>query len=315
MTEIIYEQETETQHNGHREFFFPPPFVQQDVPEGMSHEAFVAMIQPPFLVAIPDWVPDEDLPEEDGLPLETKWHVLQMFLLITLMEFFWRARTDIFVGGNMFIYFRAEDALGGERQRSRGPDFFLVKGCDGRRERRTWKLWEEQGRTPNIIIELVSDSTKGVDEHEKFNIYQDIFQTPEYILYYPNTEEIVGWRLHGGVYTRIATDDRGWWWSEELELWLGVWRGSSLHPVYATWLRFFHPDGQLVLTETEYEAQIRQQAEEQARHEAQARQQAEEQARKAEEQARESERQMQAIQAELERLRATMAQQKTTADE
>ena len=48
-----------------------------------------------------------DLPEEDGVPLESDWHRLEMTLLIELVTCHPRAAKTISVGGNMFIYFDA----------------------------------------------------------------------------------------------------------------------------------------------------------------------------------------------------------------
>src|SRR5258707_11341283 len=56
------------------------------------------------------------LPKEDGVPLETPWHLYAMTLLIEVLSYFWRARDDFFVGGDMFVYYsvqhvRKEDFL------------------------------------------------------------------------------------------------------------------------------------------------------------------------------------------------------------
>ena len=94
-----------------------------------------------------------ELPTEDGVPLESNWHRIEMNLLIDSIHYHWRQRSDYFAGGNMFIYFSAEQV----RNRDyRGPDFFVVTGVDGSRERGAWIVWEENGRYPNVIIEPVS---------------------------------------------------------------------------------------------------------------------------------------------------------------
>jgi Uma2 family endonuclease len=58
---------------------------------------------------IPDF-PNIDLPSEDGEPLETNWHRLQINLLVDIVKEHWRGRTDYFAGGNMFIYYSLEQA-------------------------------------------------------------------------------------------------------------------------------------------------------------------------------------------------------------
>ncbi len=136
----------------------------------------------------------EDLPYEDGIPLESNWHRLQMNLLIEVLGIAWYERTGFFVGGNMFIYYspyklRNEDV--------HGPDFFVVIGedVDKHRSRLSWVMWHENYRLPNYILELVSPSTRHMDEVVKKQRYQDMLRTPEYVLYYPQQRRIVGWRL------------------------------------------------------------------------------------------------------------------------
>ena len=120
-------------------------------------------------IAQEDWpaveFPDiSDLPTEDGVPLESPWHRDQINLLIDSLISAWGERDNYFVGGNMFIYFSKEQA----RNRDyRGPDFFVVKNVDGKLERGSWIVWDEGGRYPNVIIELLSPSTAELDKTVK----------------------------------------------------------------------------------------------------------------------------------------------------
>ncbi len=192
-----------------------------------------------------------DLPYEDGIPLETNWHREQMNLLIETLCLHWHDRPDFFAGGNMFIYdspnrLKTEDV--------HGPDFFVVKGVRQDRQRLSWVVWEEQNRTPDLIMELVSASTRREDEGRKKERYQTMLRTPEYILYYPDKQRLVGWKLVGGTYQPMAKDARGWLWSNELELWLGTWQGFSKNAEYNTWVRLFDADNRMLLTGIEMAA-------------------------------------------------------------
>lgn len=60
----------------------------------------------------------------------------------------------------MFIYYSSKQAKNND---FRGPDFFAVLNVDGNRSRQGWVVWEEEGRYPDVIIELMSPSTKNVD--------------------------------------------------------------------------------------------------------------------------------------------------------
>jgi len=215
-----------------------------------------------------------DLPAEDGIPMESNWHRIEMNLLIDSVHAHWRDRNDYFAGGNMFIYF----SLGQVRRKDyRGPDFFVVKDVDGARDRESWVVWREDGRYPDVIVELASPSTIAVDLAVKKELYERTFHTAEYFCYDPANHQLVGWHLVEDEYVELPPNERGWLWSRQLNLGLGNWEGE-FQRIRATWLRFYTPDDQLVLTLAEAEAQ-RAEAEAQRANEAVRR--AEEEARRA----------------------------------
>jgi len=246
-----------------------------------------------------------DLPSEDGIPLETNWHRIEMNLLIASVHWHWRDRRDYFAGGNMFIYF----SLAQVRNKDyRGPDFFVVKDTDGDKNRDSWVVWNEDGQYPDVIVELASASTIGTDLGLKKHLYEHTFRTPEYFCYDPGEKRLYGWRMNKRVYVKILPNDRGWLWSEELGLWIGLWEGE-FQRVNSVWLRFYNDDGQLILTRGEAESK-RAEAESK-RAEAEARR-AEAEAQRAETESRRAEtesRRADAAEAELERLRALLAKQ------
>lgn len=196
-------------------------------------------------------IPQIELPEEDGELLETSWHRNQMNLLIDVVRYRWRERQDFYAGGNMFIYYSLKQA----RNRDyKGPDFFVVKGIDGRSPRQKWVVWEEDGRYPNVIIELMSPSTKEEDLGRKKELYERIFHTGDYFCYDPDQQQTLGWTLEKMKYEALLPDENGRLWSHELDGWLGVWEG-----VYQSepgvWLRLFDEYGQLIPTAAEAEGQ------------------------------------------------------------
>jgi hypothetical protein len=121
-------------------------------------------------------------------------------------------------------------------------------------------LWAEQGKYPNVIIELLSNSTAKVDKGFKKTLYQDTFRTPEYFWFHPETLEFQGFRLMGGQYQPLEPNAQGWLWSQQLELFLGV---------HESQLRFFTPENQLVPTPEE-RAEVAQQLAEVAQQQAEA---------------------------------------------
>jgi len=247
---------------------------------------------------IPD-IPTVDLPEEDGVPLETNRHRIQMNLLIDLIKYLWRNRQDFFVGGNMFVYYSLQQV---SNRSYKGPDVFVVKNVDGRRPRRKWVVWQEDGRYPDVIVELLSPSTMGEDLGNKKDLYAHTFHTPDYFCYDPETHRLMGWRLSGTEYTPLTSNQHGWLWSEELGAWLGLWEGVYQQE-RATWLRLYDTIGQLIPAEAEAERQRAEAAETRA--------EAAETRAEAERQRAEAERQRaEAAEAELLRLREELARLK-----
>jgi Uma2 family endonuclease len=230
--------------------------------------------------------------ETDGEPMDSFWHFDCMCLLIDVANCYCRAKSDYIVGGNNFIYFNPDQARNLDY---RGPDFFYIKsGVDRTRERRYWAVWEESGRLPDVIIELVSPTTEREDRTTKFVIYEQTLRTPEYFLYDPDTQVLEGWRLRGDRFQALTPNERGWLWSEELGLWVGTWYGSYFNTT-GTLLRFYDAQGNLVPTHEELQAQ---------------RAEAERQRAEAERQRAEAERQRAlAAEAELARVKALLAQQ------
>lgn len=97
---------------------------------------------------------------------------------------------------NLTVYYSAEQV---KHRDFRGPDFFVVRDVDPR-PRRSWAVWEEGGRAPDVIVEVLSDSTEQNDRGPKKEIYERILRVPEYYLFDPETEVVEGFRLAGGRY-------------------------------------------------------------------------------------------------------------------
>ncbi|MGF1538385.1 MAG: Uma2 family endonuclease [Elainellaceae cyanobacterium] len=174
----------------------------------------------------------------DEPPLESSLHLAQIILLITCLDWLWQGRDDYFAAGNLTAYFSPRQL---KSEDFRGPDFFVALGVE-KRPRKSWVVWEEGGQYPNIIVELLSDSTAKTDRGLKKEIYGDIFRTPDYFWFDPDSLKFEGFHLVSGEYQPIAPDEQGRRWSHQLQLFLGVYDGK---------LRFFTPEGDLVPTPEE----------------------------------------------------------------
>ena len=218
------------------------PLTQSDLPDGVT--------LPPMKLY------------SDEPPLETDLHRDQIDLLIRLLKYWWRDRNDFYISGNLTVYYSAKQT---KKRDFRGPDVFVVLGTQ-KRDRRSWTIWEEEGKYPNVVIELLSNSTAAVDRGKKKDLYQTIWRLPEYYWFHPETLEFAGFRLVSGQYEAIAPNESGRLKSTQLNLELGIYDGK---------LRWFSATGELIPLPEEVERQAREQAEQRETQERQAREQAE----------------------------------------
>ena len=190
-------------------------------------------------------------------PLESDRHLRQILLLLSSLEWWWRDRPDaleqrrnnFFAAGNLSIYYSTRQR---KSEDFRGPDFFVVLDTEYK-ERKSWMVWEEDGKYPNLILEILSDTTAQIDRGLKKQIYQDIFRTPQYFWFDPYSLEFVGFRLlkDARYYEEITLNEQRWYWSQQLELYLGIVEER---------LRFFTPEGELVPAPKEAAIQEQQRA-------------------------------------------------------
>ncbi|NJO16261.1 MAG: Uma2 family endonuclease [Thioploca sp.] len=239
----------------------------------------------------------DNLPCDDGVPMETERHKKQMELLIASLEpWLIQQPQGGYVSGNMFIYYSFKQI---RRQDFKGLDVFVVLDVPPG-ERKSWVVWEE-GKTPDLIIELLSESTAKKDKTNKKLIYQNQLKVAEYFWFDPfNPEDCADFRLHGNRYEAIPLENNRFL-SQQLGLslirWSGTYRG-----VETTWLRWATLTGDLLLLPEEsaqQQAQVAQRrvelVEQQLESETQRAQTAEQRAQVAE--------------AEIARLKALLAQQ------
>jgi Uma2 family endonuclease len=174
-----------------------------------------------------------------------------MNLLIESVEARLAGRKDFYVGGNMFIYYSARQTRNRDYS---GPDFFFVQGpeIEHDRERLYWAVWDENGRYPNVIVELSSPTTAREDHTTRKGLYERVFQTPEYFIYDPFTRVLEGWRLNKQRYRRIKPNGDGRLRCEQFGLWLGTWQGE-FQGHNDLWLRFFDAAGTVVPIRAELE--------------------------------------------------------------
>lgn len=211
-----------------------PPVIGEDITDDMA-------------------LPPGDL-YSDEPPLETDLHRNQIDLLIRLLHYWWNDRQDFYISGNLTVYYNRQQL---KSRDFRGPDVFVVLGTE-KKDRRSWAIWEEGGKYPNVVIELLSSSTMNVDKGVKKTLYQDVWRVPEYYWFHPETLEFAGFHLVDGRYEEIAPIQGVRLPSEQLGLELGV---------HERQLRWFTTEGDLIPLPEEAERQRAEQERQRAEQE------------------------------------------------
>lgn len=152
-----------------------------------------------------DLIEPIDYPESDGEPMaETEIHAELMINLRFALKHRFRADPNVYVGVNMLMYWAK-----GDNRKSRAPDVFVVFGVPKEPARRTWKVWEE-GKAPDVVIELSSRKTWLEDLYEKWQVYARL-GVREYFIFDPEydylPEPLMAWRLDEGQYRLLPIND------------------------------------------------------------------------------------------------------------
>ena len=150
-------------------------------------------------------IPDIDYPESDGQPMaETDFQREVMAYAIEALKMRFREREDVYVSGDLFIYYEE-----GNRAAAVAPDVFVVFGVPSHR-RRTYLLWRE-GKTPDFVMEVTSDSTREEDQGRKRELYAHL-GVSEYWQYDPTGDylepPLQGFVLSDGRYGRALALER-----------------------------------------------------------------------------------------------------------
>jgi Uma2 family endonuclease len=187
-----------------------------------------------------------EYPESDGKPVgETEEHFDEIVEANTTLKDHFAGDPEVYVASDHFIYFRE-----GEPTEVVCPDLYVVRGVpklpDDGQKRRTYKVWENGGKTPCFVLEVTSKSTRREDAGDKMAIYRDDLRVAEYFLFDLSRDWVTtglrGYRLEEGVYLPIEPDAAGRVRSEQLGLDLST---EGRH------LRFHRFDGRPVLSRAE----------------------------------------------------------------
>ena len=142
-----------------------------------------------------------EYPETDGLPIAESDQTRDYLVYVTkVLANFFQGRLDVYPSGNLFIYYEQ-----GNPEAVVAPDVFVVFGVENR-QRRTYKLWEEDDRAPSFVLEITSKTTRSKDQGAKKGIYA-LLGVEEYYQYDPTGDylrpPLQGLRLENGNYVPV----------------------------------------------------------------------------------------------------------------
>ncbi len=225
-----------------------------------------------------------DLPDEEvGQPgMPDIFHVWQARLLDETFRPPNYEPDEIFTASDLNLYYNVHDFSQCKR-----PDWFAVVGLPKSEEMRlSYLIWQE-GKSPLIVVELLSPSTMKEDlgrklrevgkPPTKWEVYEQWLRVPYYVTFNRRNDEMRVFILKETRYEEVK-DHQGRLWIEDVELGLGLWRGDYLRKE-RLWLRWYDRDGSWVPTPAEME---KEQAERERERAEQERERAEQERERAE---------------------------------
>ncbi|WP_287128701.1 Uma2 family endonuclease [Candidatus Cyanaurora vandensis] len=226
------------------------------------------MLEPLIRASLPTM---DDLPREEvgkpGLPDE--FHCLQGPLLsLTFRPPAWPI-TQVFSAYDLYLYYDVNHTLWYKR-----PDWFGAVGVpsldQGQHLRQSYVIWQEQV-TPVVAIEILSPGTENEDLGKikrkpgkpptKWEVYEQILQIPNYVIYDETAHTLKLFQLTAGQYEQKASSQTRVW-IPELELSLGLWHGFW-NKSTEWWLRWYDRAGKLIPTPEEVQQQDKELAQQQ----------------------------------------------------
>ncbi|BAY76255.1 hypothetical protein NIES25_27040 [Nostoc linckia NIES-25] len=163
-----------------------------------------------------------ELPDSDDTPVDNELQILIPNLLLAILASIWQNRDDWFFGINMGIYHTPlKPAI--------VPDGFLSLGVErfvGENGRSSYVFWEEDGISPILALEVISQTYNGEYEQKKID-YAEL-GILYYVIYAPTRlrrkrQRLEVYRLVEGKYILQSGDQI---WMPEVGLGIGREQGT-----------------------------------------------------------------------------------------
>lgn len=134
---------------------------------------------------------------------ETSIHFKLIADFLNILRLFFKDRKDVFLSANLNVYF-----VEGNPDKWLAPDILVAFGVPSG-ERTSYKLWEE-GRFPQVIIEVASERSWKKDVADKMELYDEL-GAEEYYILDPKFEflpaPMLAFRRQGGRLIAVPADN------------------------------------------------------------------------------------------------------------
>jgi Uma2 family endonuclease len=146
-----------------------------------------------------------EYPDSDGWPMAES-DVAREYLIYAIegLRIYFQNRLNVYVSGNLFLYYEQ-----GNPKAVIAPDVFVVFGVENKK-RVSYKVWEENNKIPDFILEITSKSTVSEDQGIKKGLYAYL-GVKEYFQYDPTSDylqpPLQGLHLVEGNYFPIAAQE------------------------------------------------------------------------------------------------------------
>ncbi|WP_013323725.1 Uma2 family endonuclease [Gloeothece verrucosa] len=139
-----------------------------------------------------------EYPESDGLPMaESDPTRDYLTYAVEALNIYFQNHPEVYISGNLFIYYEE-----GNPKAVVAPDVFVVFGVI-KKKRRTYKVWQEDNKIPDFMLEITSKTTVSEDQGTKKGLYAYL-GVKEYFQYDPTADylqlQLQGFRLVDGNY-------------------------------------------------------------------------------------------------------------------
>lgn len=142
-------------------------------------------------------------PDSDGQPMADNTKQFRWIGVIKEnLELLFADRPDVFVAGDLLWY-----PVEGDNKIRQAPDTMVVFGRP-KGDRGSYRQWEENNITPQVVFEIVSPGDRLRKMFNKFKFYEH-YGVEEYYVYDPDSLELIGW-LRSGDSFELVDEMNGW---------------------------------------------------------------------------------------------------------